>query len=94
MTEEIDISEITEEQSRAAMRAIDRTVPGRMKSAFIVLKASYAIYKVLKAAKVWYKSDMPMGKPSAFVLLISALTIAMGAIYKFTPKRIMPLFLL
>lgn len=65
-----------------------------MKSAFIVIKASFVIYKTLKAAKVWYKSDMPMGKPSAFVLILSAFTIMMGAVYKFSKKRIFPLFLL
>ena len=94
MSDKLDISELTEEQSFAAMKAIDRSGPGRMKSAFIVIKAAFVIMKTLKAARVWYKSDMPMGKPSALVLVISALTIMLGAVFKFSHKRIMPLFLL
>lgn len=94
MTDSLDITTLTEEQSYAAMKAIDRSGPGRMKSAFIVIKAFFVIYKTLKAAKVWYKSEMPMGKPSALVLALSAFTIVMGAIFKFSHKRILPLFLL
>jgi hypothetical protein len=76
------------------MDAVNKSGPGRMKTAFIVIKAGYVMLKTLKAAKVWAGSSNPMGKPAALVLFLSALTLALGALYKFSHKKILPLFLL
>ena len=89
-----DILTLTDTQAFAAEDEIDSSGPGMVKTLFIVLKASYMIFKTLQAAKVWKKSTSPMGKPAFMVLMLSAVVIAAGAIFKFTHKRLAPLFLL
>lgn len=85
---------LTDVQAFAAEDEIESSGPGKVKTLLIVLKAAYMIWQTTKAAKVWKKSASPMGKPAWLVLMLSCLVIAAGAIFKFTHKRLMPLFLL
>ena len=91
---EVDINSLTEQQSYEAMHALDMTGPGMAKSAFIVLKCSFVIFQTLKAAKAWNKTNMPMTRPVQLTLILSCFILALGAAYKFTHKKIAPLFLL
>jgi hypothetical protein len=91
---EVDINSLTEEQVYEAMVKVDKTGPGIAKSAFIVIKCSFVIFQTLKAAKAWNKSNMPMTRPVQLTLILSCFILAFGAAYKFTHKKIAPLFLL
>lgn len=88
MTEDLDA------QSLETMDAIDSSGPGMFKTCMIIAKAGYTVKETLKAAKCWLKSDLPMGKPAALVLVLCSVSVMLGAAYKFTSKKIMPLYLL
>jgi len=81
-------------QSLATMDEVDKSGPGMFKTCLIIFKAGYTIKETLKAAKCWLKSETPMGKPAALVLVLCSVAVMLGAAYKFTSKKIMPLYLL
>lgn len=73
------------------MEKVEQSTFAKVKKVLVLAKTAFIIFQTVKAAIAWRRSKKPMGVPAQFLLLFSAVIVALGCAYKFTSKEIKPL---
>lgn len=76
------------------MEEMDRHPAAIIKEILVIAKALFAMYGLLKAAKIWGSTKAALAKPACALLALNAFLVGMVTVYKFTSKDVAPLFLL
>lgn len=94
-TDQVDSAPALDDATlQAAMDEVDKSTFAIVKQIFVILKTSFLVFQTLKAANAWRKSKTAMAKPALFLLLANAALVIGVLFYKFSSKKIAPLFVL
>jgi len=85
---------MTEPTVQSDMDEIDHHWLSHLKTAFVVYKAITTCVGTAKASQAWKKSDKKMAGPAQMLLIFNAIVCVLVTVFKFTSKKIGPLFVL